>query len=109
MPIRLLAAKLNDRGQPLQMALDAIVARCWSTGQGTTHKAALDEFGKAGESVGDESVGDRGRVQRAGCTTNTLSAFAKMEMGPDLLMGALWPSALEILGDVNAQGVGDPG
>lgn len=48
MPIRLLAAQLNDRGQRLQMALDAIVERCWNADQGNKPKAALDEFAKAG-------------------------------------------------------------
>eukprot|EP01043_Picozoa_sp_COSAG02_P059732 COSAG02_NODE_7666_length_2904_cov_7.024242_1_plen_808_part_10 len=48
MPIRLLAAQLNDRGQRLQMSLDAIVERCWNAEQENKLKAVLDEFAKVG-------------------------------------------------------------
>ena len=49
MPVRVLAAQLNDRGQRLQMALDAIVERCWNADQeGTSRKAVLDAFAQAG-------------------------------------------------------------
>jgi ankyrin repeat protein len=50
MPICLLAAQLNDRGQQLQMALDAIVERCWEDTK--THQSAREALGKAGGVVG---------------------------------------------------------